>query len=113
MNCDDIAHVLDERRVAALSPFERADFDVHIAECAECAAQYRAGETVLSFRSDVPPLPSSLVDRAWQLHEARAAAALERRTTRRPVLIGSLLLLGAAATMFAPTPWSDVSPANR
>jgi anti-sigma factor RsiW len=113
MNCDDIAWILDERRVAALSPFERADFDAHIARCDECAAQCRADEQVFSFRSDVPPLPSSLSETARQLHEARAAAALERRTTRRPVLIGSLLLLGAAATMFAGAPWSDVRPANR
>jgi hypothetical protein len=112
MNCDDIAWILDERRVAALSPFEQADFEAHIARCAGCAAQRRASECVASFRAAVPPLPQALVERAAELHQARAAAALERRS-RRPVIVGSLLLLGVAATMLAPIPWSDSSTANR
>jgi hypothetical protein len=112
MNCDDIGWVLDERGVAALSPFEKADFEAHIAGCLECALQCRVSERLLPFRSDVPPLPESLIERARQLHELRAATARERRS-RRPVLIGSLMLLGAVATMFAAVPWTDTRAANR
>ena len=89
MNCDDIAWILDERRASALSPFEKADFDAHVARCADCAAQHVASEKLESFRVEVPPLPQSLVDRAVELNQARAAAALERRA-RRPMRFGCL-----------------------
>ena len=56
MNCDDIAWILDERRITALSPFEKADFDAHVARCADCAAQRAASESLESFRAEVPPL---------------------------------------------------------
>jgi hypothetical protein len=112
MNCDDIAWILDERRVSALSPFEKADFDAHLARCADCAAQCTASESLESFRVAVPPLPQSLVDKALELHRLRAAAAYERRA-RRPVIVGSLLLLGVAASMLAPIPWSESSTADR
>jgi hypothetical protein len=112
MNCDDITWILDERRVAVLSPFEKADFDAHIARCPDCALQSRASASLASFRDEVPPLPPALVERALELQQLRSAAALERRA-RRPVIIGSLLLLGVAASMLAPIPWSDSSTANR
>jgi anti-sigma factor RsiW len=111
MNCDDIAWILDERRIAALSPFERADLDAHIARCPDCAAQCRASESLGSFRAEVPPLPAALVERALELQQLRATAAVERRA-RRPVLVGSLLLLGVAASMLAPIPWSDSNAAE-
>jgi hypothetical protein len=106
MNCDDIAWILDERGIAALSPFEQADFDAHLACCSECAAQRLASERLQSFRSDVPPLPAALFERARQLHDLGVAAARERHL-RRPVLVRSLMLLCAAATMFTAIPWGD------
>jgi hypothetical protein len=112
MNCHDISHILDERGTAALSTAERADFDAHIARCAECAGQSRASERLLSFRTDVPPLPAALQDRARQLEDLRSAKAPASRS-RRPLLIGGLLLIGAGATMFAAVPWGDTSTANQ
>lgn len=111
MSCDDIAWILDERRIASLSPFESADVNAHLAGCPDCAAQCLASEQLQSFRREVPPLPQALVERALELHGARAAAAFERRS-RRPMLIGSLLLLGVAASMLAPIPWSDSNAAE-
>lgn len=112
MNCDDIAEILDERGIAALSPFDRADFDAHVARCPDCAAQRLASERLLSFRPKVPALPPGLVERALEIHEIRAAAARERRT-RRPVIVGSLLAFGAIAAMFSGVPWREARAANR
>jgi hypothetical protein len=111
MNCDDIAWILDERRIAALSPFEKADLDAHLALCPDCAAQCRASESLASFRAGAPPLPEALVERAIEINRLRSAAVLERRA-RRPVIVGSLLLLGVAASMLAPIPWSDSGTAK-
>ena len=112
MNCQDIAHILDERGPGALSATERAGFEAHLSQCAECAAQRRVSESLLSFRSEPPPLPAALRERARQLQELRQSPVSERRT-RRPVIIGSLFLLGAAATMFAGAHWSDTSAAEQ
>jgi hypothetical protein len=64
------------------------------------------------FRGEVPPLPAVLRERARQLHERVGPEACEART-RRPVIIGSLLLLGAAATMFSTVSWRDPSTASQ
>lgn len=112
MNCQDIADFLDERGPEALSRAERPALAAHLAGCPDCAAQWRAAESLQSFRSDTPPLPAALSERAWQLQELRQPPDRAGRS-RRPVLIGSLLLLGAAATMFASAPWSDASAAER
>ena len=112
MNCEDIVHVLDERGIASLGPKERALANAHLAVCASCASQWRAIEALQSFRSAPPPMPASLHERARELREQRLIAAAERRT-RRPVLIGSLLLLGAAASLFATVPLGDANAAEQ
>lgn len=112
MNCDDIAEILDGRGIAALSPFDRVDFDAHVARCPDCAAQRLASERLLSFRAEVPALPPALVERALELNEIRAAAARERRT-RRPVIVGSLFAFGAIAALLAGVPWREARTANR
>lgn len=112
MNCDDIAEILDGRGIAALSPFDRVDFDAHVARCPDCAAQRLASDRLVTFRAEVPALPPALVERALELHEIRAAAARERRT-RRPVIVGSLLAFGAIAAMLAGVPWREARASNR
>jgi hypothetical protein len=112
MNCDDIAEILDGRGIAALSPFDRMDFDAHVARCPDCAAQCLASECLLTFRVEVPALPPALVERALELHEIRAAAARERRS-RRPVIVGSLMAFGAIAAMLAGVPWREANASNR
>lgn len=112
MNCHSVTHWLNDRDPADLSAAENAALKAHIAKCPDCAEQCSISAGVASFRSEVPPLPSSLHERAWQLQALRDSKA-SRRRTRRPIIVGSLLLLGAAATMFATVPFSDTSPAER
>lgn len=112
MNCSDISRLLDERAIADLSAAELSAVEAHLSGCADCAAQCLASERVSTFRSDVPPMPASLREQARRLGDASGSATGERRM-RRPVIIGSLLLLGAAATMFATVPWQDPGTANR
>jgi len=106
MNCNDIARILDTHGGANGSSLGTAGVEAHVAACEHCAGQLVAARSLASFRTDVPPVPATLQARARQLQDqfdARAAG----RPTRRPVLIGSLLLLGAAATMFVVAPGSD------
>jgi anti-sigma factor RsiW len=112
MNCQDIARWLDQRELSELSAEETIAFQAHLAHCADCAAQCLVSKELSSFRTAVPPLPASLRERAQHLQHLCETTARERRT-RRPVLIGSLLLLGAAASMFATAPWTDASTANQ
>jgi hypothetical protein len=106
MNCSDILRVLDERDIASLAMADEAEFRIHVAACRDCASQVLASEGVAAFRVDVPSLPAGLHECASQL-QSRLETQSGRRPSRRPVLIGSLLLLGAAATMFAVVPGPD------
>lgn len=112
MNCKDISRILDEHEPGELSTAETDALDAHVLRCVDCARQLRASEGMIAFRSEVPPLPAALEERARNLRKrAESKAALGR--TRRPVIIGSLLLLGAAATMYAAVPWGDAGTAKQ
>jgi anti-sigma factor RsiW len=105
MNCTDIARLLDTN--AAPDPASRTavELDDHIASCAQCADQVLAARSVARLRRDVPPLPAGLQATARRLQQRNDEPVA--RASRRPVLISSLLLLGAAATMFAVVPGPD------
>jgi anti-sigma factor RsiW len=113
MNCDDISQWLDERELADLSAEKLAELEAHVSRCAECARQCLASEQMKSFRTDVPPMPASLHERARQLRELCESTTSPQKTTRRPVIFGSLLLLGAAATMPAAISWRDTRTAHQ
>jgi anti-sigma factor RsiW len=113
MKCDDISQWLDDRELSELSGAKRAELEAHVSRCAECARQCLASEQMKSFRTDVPPMPESLHERARQLRELCESATSPPKTTRRPVILGSLLLLGAAATMPAALSWRDTSTAHQ
>lgn len=103
MNCTDVSRILDGCPDATLPRLRAAAFDEHISACSDCADQHASATRLAHFRADVPPLPDSLRVRAEQLHQ-QFDSERERRPTRRPVLLGGLLLLGAAATMFSVIP---------
>jgi hypothetical protein len=103
MNCTDFSRILDGCTLADLPEREAISFRAHISDCSGCASQHAADSGIATFRADVPVLPDSLQARARQLQEQFDGKA-EQRPTRRPILIGSLLLLGAAATMFTAIP---------
>jgi hypothetical protein len=113
MNCNDVSRWLDEPEIAGLSAAELTELEAHITGCAECAGQCLASEQMKSFRADVPPMPESLYERARQLRDLCESNASPRKTSRRPVIFGSLLLLGAAATMSSAIPWRDASTAHQ
>ena len=112
MNCNDISRFLDGHQRSALSAAEKHQLEAHVSQCADCAGQWLASESMASFRSEVPPMPAALAERTRQLQDQCESKAAPDQS-RRPVIIGSLLLLGAAATMFAVVPGQDASTASQ
>jgi len=112
MNCNDVTQLLDERDVAELSAAEVRDLEAHTAECAECARQRLASERMARFRADVPALPPALREQALRI-AAACESPVVRKSTRRPLLFGSLFVLGAAAATVTAFTWQDASAANR
>lgn len=104
MNCNEFCRLLNECEIADLPPAEAAGLKAHRAQCAECAAQWRVSLRLATFRTDVPPMPAALEARVRQLEDARDADA-GRRHLRRPLIIGSLFIVGATAAMFAGVSW--------
>lgn len=103
MNCKDISRLLDDGEIAALATARRAEAELHVAGCAGCRVQWQVAQRLHGFRAETPPLPTKLRERARQLEEAQAAAAA-RQVVRRPLIIGSLFLVGATAAMLAGLP---------
>jgi hypothetical protein len=104
MNCNDISRCLDESSVASLSRAQAAAVEDHVFGCKRCAGQWRVAKQLLAFRSEVPQVPETLLDRAWQLDGLTDSSA-PRRQSRRPWLVGSLALFGLASSAFIGLPW--------
>jgi hypothetical protein len=111
MNCSDVSLLLDG--AAGESPSAAADarLQAHLRQCAACARQWLVAEQLAAFRTEVPPLPVSLRQRAAQLQELGEPGG-GRVATRRPVIFGSLLLFGATA-LFGTAPWREPSTAGQ
>ena len=92
MNCTEVAAILDTHRSARLAAAERAGVDMHLSECDDCAAAWLAQSELLALR--VPPMPTTLPQRA--LLASRAPQSAEPRRARLPIVMGSVLLAGAA-----------------
>jgi anti-sigma factor RsiW len=105
MNCNEFDHYLDEREPGDLTASETVEVRTHLAECRECAERSSAVRQVLAFRTEVPPLPASLYDKAAELEDACTPGAGSRRL-RRPLILGSLFVLGATGAMLAGLPWN-------
>lgn len=112
MNCNDISRFLDEREAGELTSAELGELKAHVSSCEDCAGQWLASERIADFRSSVPALPAPLAERVRQLRDQGDVQPGPSRT-RRPVIIGSLLLLGAAATTLAAFSWQDTRTANQ
>jgi len=92
MNCTEVAAILDTHRSRRLAAAERAAVDMHLSECDDCAAAWLAQSELLALR--VPPMPTTLPQRA--LLASRAPQSAEPRRARMPIVMGSVLLAGAA-----------------
>jgi TonB family protein len=92
MSCNDVASILDTHRSARLAPAERAQVDAHLAACAACTAAWDAQSGLLALR--VPPVPATLLERA--LLASRLPQSAPVRRARMPIIVGSVLLAGAA-----------------
>lgn len=95
MSCNDVASILDTHRSARLAPAERARVDAHLAGCADCTAAWDAQTELLALR--VPPMPATLLERA--LLVSRLPQSAPARRARTPIVVGSVLLAGAAAAV--------------
>ena len=93
MSCNDIASILDTHRSARLATAERARVDAHLAACADCTAAWHAQTELLALR--VPAMPATLLERA--LLASRLPQSAPARRARMPIVVGSVLLAGAAA----------------
>jgi TonB family protein len=92
MSCNDVASILDQHRGARLAPAERAQVDLHLSACGDCAAAWHAHTELLAL--PMPRVPDTLLERV--LRASPQARRAERRGARLPVVIGSALLAGAA-----------------
>jgi hypothetical protein len=111
MNCNELSRWLDECESEKLVASRPADLAAHLAQCADCARQFRVSRRLLSFRSEIPPLPAALLESARLLDDARESAESHRRM-RRPVIVGGLFLFGALATILATGPWRSPETAE-
>ena len=109
MNCTDISRILDERELAGLTAAERGALDAHVAACRDCAAQLSADRSLAALRTVIPPLPTALAERARELAALDEVRTAPQRS-RRPILLGSLFLLGSAATMLGAVGWRELEP---
>jgi TonB family protein len=91
MNCLEIAAILDGHREARLAAAERHALDLHLVDCADCAAAWHAQGVLLALT--VPAPAPALLDRVLA---AVDAGPQPRRHSRRVALLGAALVAGAA-----------------
>jgi protein TonB len=98
MSCTDIASVLDSHRMARLAPAERAQIDAHLAACADCTAAWHAQTELAALR--VPSVPATLLERALLASRLPQSAPARRARTPIVVASVLLAGAAAAAVTF-------------
>jgi hypothetical protein len=109
MNCAELAEILNERDSGGLKPSEKAAVAAHLASCPDCSRQMQAQRQLRVFRTEVPSVPRALriaVRNMAKSHDESAAP----HHSRRPFILSGLIVLGAAAAMWAVSYQRDVSP---
>ncbi len=113
MNCQDVSLALDDRDIGALTEAQRREFDAHLASCPDCAHDWDIHRRMVA--TQAPPMPAALVAQVRVLVAARSGSSSGRRAPHRLLLLGTVLLVGAAAAMLAmrltgtPTPQAAVA----
>jgi hypothetical protein len=107
MTCDEARELFSARVDEALASAEAAQFDAHLAECAECRTSFARFERTVSLVRGIPPAhaPAGFVDRV--LERARPVS-WPRRVARRlfvpmriklPMEAAALVLIAGLAVM--------------
>ena len=90
MNCEQIAAILDDRDVTALTGLEHSSIAAHLETCASCRADWRAHARLVA--KGIPALPDELPATIWQAIASGTPAVTTRCSRSRPFLLGGLLL---------------------
>lgn len=99
MNCQEIARVLDSRDVNGLSAVERDACDAHAMSCPRCAPTWVVYTRLAAI--PVPPMSPEFVARCEALAMTPGRVTPLRRASSRGVLIGTILVVAAAAAMLS------------
>lgn len=98
MNCSDISLILDDCDTGALDDGVRKAADAHVAECRDCARDWKLHTRLLARK--LPALPSDLIDECSTLAATvRAVPPTRRKWNRATLVTGIAFLVAAAATL--------------
>jgi hypothetical protein len=96
MNCQDIARILDDQDIAALSAVDQQQAKLHLASCHECARDWELHAQLAA--SVMPAFPQELRASCRSLVMAGSGVA-RARTRSRLILVSTLAVVAAAAAM--------------
>lgn len=105
MNCQDISLLLDDGDPGALDASALAEVQVHLDSCADCAADWNM--QVRLMRRELPEPDEVFVSRLWQAMARAASSGRGAVRSGRPLLLGGILLVGAAAAMLSIGPFDE------
>lgn len=105
MNCQDFALVLDDQGFDALDAESRSTALAHLESCGDCRRD-RELQARLVARS-VPPMPKNLVADCRALVASHPQADRGQRARSRFILIGTLVVVAAAAAMLVAYLWPE------
>lgn len=97
MNCQDIAHLLDEREVEGLLAAEQAGVRAHLATCRDCARDWQIHAQLLE--EAIPAVPVELRAR-FHAQKTRVVGTSARRYSSF-MIVGTLVTVAAAALILA------------
>jgi hypothetical protein len=97
MNCQDVARILDDEDIARLSDDEQHALKLHLAFCPDCARDWELHAQMSATR--IPAMSQELRDSCRALVVSGDTAAKRPRTGNRFILVGTVLVVAAAAAM--------------
>lgn len=102
MNCQELISLLDDGDIRSVPAAKRRELDMHLSQCADCAAEWRVQERIVM--TPAMRVPAGFVAQCRQLVAAGAARLLVRR---RALLYSSLAVMAAAAALLT---WHHGTP---
>jgi hypothetical protein len=99
MNCQNIAMILDDANMGLLPEEAQHHVQQHLSECSECAFDHAV--SVRLSAAVVPDMPADFASRCRAMVAARQSAGVRARARTRFVVIGTMVVVAAAAAMLA------------